>query len=301
VVEKMEVKKSVLAEVEEHLPEHAIFATNTSALSITELQSAAQRPQRVGGMHYFNPVDRMPLVEVIRGEQTDDRTVATLFDTARRLGKTPIVVADRPGFLVNRLLVSYLLEAGHLAREGIDWNSLDRRMMEFGLPMGPFRLIDEVGMDIGAEVGATLCQAFDYLVPSDLMERAMGNGLLGRKGGKGFYNYDKGKAAGPNPDINELLDLEKQRDATSEDLQRLLYLMVNEAARCLEEKVVAAPEDIDTGMVFGTGFPPFHGGLCRWADREGLERITRRLDDLARQHGPRFAPADLLKNKTRFY
>ncbi len=301
VVEKMAVKQAVLRESESHLGAEAFFATNTSALSVGEMQRVAARPGQVGGLHFFNPVEKMPLVEIIRGAQTSDGTVATLYQLAQRLGKTPIVVADRPGFLVNRLLVVYLLEAGILATEGVDWTSLDRRMVLFGLPMGPFRLIDEVGIDIGAEVGATLCGAFSYLVPSPLMARAAESGLLGKKGGKGFYNYEQGHSKGPNLAVDALLGLNKARPATEEDVERLLYLMANEAARCLEEGVVGAAADIDTGMVFGTGFPPFRGGLCRWADSEGLGRIVERLEALAKSHGLRFAPAAYLRDRKAFY
>ncbi len=301
VVEKMAVKQQVLQETEPHLKPESFFATNTSALSVSELQKKGKRPEQVGGLHFFNPVDKMPLVEVIRGEKSSDAAVATLFALAARLGKTPIVAADRPGFLVNRLLGTYLNEACLLAEEGVDWLSLDRLMKSFGLPMGPFRLIDEVGIDIGAEVGTTLCGAFPYLPESAVMRKAVESGLKGKKGGLGFYRYEKGHSKGPNLSAEGQLGLRKDRPATSEDLNRLLYLMVNEAGRCLEEKVVAAPEDVDTGMVFGTGFPPFRGGLCKWADSEGLPAIRRTLEGLAKSHGERFAPCGDLKGRERFY
>jgi 3-hydroxyacyl-CoA dehydrogenase/enoyl-CoA hydratase/3-hydroxybutyryl-CoA epimerase len=301
VLEKIGVMLAVLQETETQVGSAAIFATNTSALSVSELQSVADRPGQVGGLHFFNPVERMPLVEIIRGDQTTDATVATLYQMALRLGKTPIVVADRPGFLVNRLLGVYLLEAAHLAAEGVDWTSLDRSLVQFGLPMGPFRLIDEVGIDIGAEVGVTLCRAFPYLVPSPLMARAAAGGFLGKKGGKGFYRYQQGHSQGPNPDVDVLLELNKGRHPGAEEVERLLYLMVNEAARCLQEGVVATAADVDTGMVFGTGFPPFRGGLCRWADAEGLKRIGERLEHLAQRYGSRFEPAPYLLDRPAFY
>jgi 3-hydroxyacyl-CoA dehydrogenase/enoyl-CoA hydratase/3-hydroxybutyryl-CoA epimerase len=297
----MAVKQAVLRESETNLGSEAIFATNTSALSVSELQSVAQHPGRVGGMHFFNPVDRMPLVEIIRGEQTDEHTVATLFDTALRLGKTPIVVADRPGFLVNRLLVAYLNEACLAAGEGIEWLSLDQLAREFGLPMGPFRLIDEVGIDIAAEVGRTLCRAFPYLPKSPLLEAAAASGRNGKKGGKGFYLYPADGKPQPDPAIGEALALPGGRRAGEADLRRLLLLMVNEAGRCLAEQVVATPEDIDTGMVFGTGFPPFRGGLCKWADSEGLVKLVGELNELAEKHGERFAPCGYLQGRERFY
>lgn len=301
VVEKMAVKQAVLREAEEHLAEAAIFATNTSALSVSELQSAARHPGRVGGMHFFNPVERMPLVEIIRGELSDARTLATLFAAALRLGKTPVVVADRPGFLVNRLLVAYLNEACLLAGEGIEWQTLDRLARAFGLPMGPFRLIDEVGIDIAAEVGRTLCTAFGYLPESPLLERAAASGLRGKKGGEGFYLFPAGGKPRPNPAIGEKLGLAGGRKAGEADLRRLLLLMVNEAGRCLEEAVVASAEDVDTGMVFGAGFPPFRGGLCKWADGEGLVKLAGELEALAERHGERFAPCGWLRGREKFY
>ena len=301
VVEKLPIKQAVLAEVEAYLGDAAIFASNTSALSVSELQSGGRHPERVGGLHFFNPVERMPLVEIIRGEQTDEKTLATLFDIALHLGKTPVVVADRPGFLVNRLLAAYLNEACLLAGEGVEWQSLDRLVKDFGLPMGPFRLIDEVGIDIAAEVGRTVCGAFSWLSASPLLEKAAESDLRGKKGREGFYRYPTDGKPLPNPAIGGKLGIAAGRQADAGDLRRLLLLMVNEAGRCLEEAVVAAPEDIDTGMVFGAGFPPFRGGLCRWADSEGLANIRRELVELAGRHGDRFAPCAWLTARQRFY
>jgi 3-hydroxyacyl-CoA dehydrogenase/enoyl-CoA hydratase/3-hydroxybutyryl-CoA epimerase len=300
VVENISVKQEVLQEAEKHLPENAIFASNTSALSISELQSAAQRDGQVGGLHFFNPVEKMPLIEVVKGEKSNDETTATLYQLAIRLGKTPIITADRTGFLVNRLLVTYLLEAALLATEGVNWQSIDKLIAKFGYPMGPFRLVDEVGMDIAAEVGDTLCSAFPYLKPTDLLHRVLKLNLLGKKGGKGFYNYINGRSEGVNLEIEPVVPA-TDRLAGRTELKRLLYLMVNEAARCLEEGIVNAPEDIDTGLVFGTGFPPFLGGLCRWADAEGLAEITRTLDAFASQQGERFVPCNYLKEHKSFY
>lgn len=301
VVEKMAVKQAVLAEVEPLLAPQGVFATNTSALSVSELQAVAQHPERVGGMHFFNPVNRMPLVEIIRGDQTSDQTVATLFETATRLGKTPITVSDRPGFLVNRLLMAYLNEACLAAGEAVEWRSLDRLATRFGLPMGPFRLLDEVGLDIGAEVGKTIATAFPYLPESPILSRMAAQGWKGKKGGKGFYCYPAKGEPVPNPELGKVLAKSYAREATEADLRRLLLMMVNEAGRCLNEGIVAEAADIDTGMVFGTGFPPFRGGLCRWADEEGLAKLVRELLHLADRHGSRFAPCDYLNSHTRFY
>ncbi|BCA80353.1 3-hydroxyacyl-CoA dehydrogenase NAD-binding domain-containing protein [Desulfuromonas sp. AOP6] len=301
VVENMEVKQSVLQELESVLPTEALFATNTSALSVTELQKVAEYPGRVAGLHFFNPVHRMPLVEIIKGQDTQDDTLATLFKTATRLGKTPILVADSPGFLVNRLLGAYLNEACLLAAAGVKWTSVDKQAKEFGLPMGPFRLIDEVGIDVAFEVGKTLAEAFPYLHRSPLLDEVAAEKLLGKKGGKGFYLYQAGKDPEPNKDVSPMVNLAADREATKADWRRLLLLMVNEAGRCLDEKIVAGPEEIDTGMIFGTGFPPFTGGLCRWADQEGLRRLVLELTDLEGTLGDRFDPCDFLKTHERFY
>ncbi len=301
VIERMPVKQSVLKEVEEFLPEDSIFASNTSALSITELQSVAKHPERVGGMHFFNPVHKMPLVEVIRGEKTDDRTVATIFDFAKKLGKTPIVVKDSPGFLVNRLLGVYLNEACLLAEEGYDFEWMDKVVRKFGMPMGPFRLIDEVGIDIAADVSETLSAAFgSYLQESSLLKKVHDFGLFGKKKNRGFYIYEKGHSKSTNDDIRQFVSGTKKPNE-EEVVRRMMYLMVNEAARCLEEEVVRTPHDIDIGMIFGTGFPPFHGGLCKYADTRGFSAITENLTQFAAAYGSRFEPVEYLRANKGFY
>lgn len=299
VAEKMAIKQAVLKELEPKLSDTAIFATNTSALSVTELQSVADRPGQVGGLHFFNPVHRMPLVEVIRGEQTSDTTVASIFQASRQMGKIPIEVKDRPGFLVNRLLGTYLLEASHLVREGVKWHSLDELALEFGWPMGPFRLIDEIGLDIIAEVGNTLSDQLPYLKSTDLLDEANRVGLNGKKGGSGFYLYGD-KEPLPNEELEEILGLPEERAATEEDFHRMMYLMVNEAGRCLDEGVVTTPEDIDTGTIFGLGFPPFRGGLARWADTEGMGGIRDRLLEIE-SLGERFYPSQTVRENGGFY
>lgn len=301
VVERMPVKQSVLKEAESYLPKDAIFASNTSALSITELQSVAQHPERVGGMHFFNPVHKMPLVEVIRGEQTDDRTVATIFTFAKKLGKTPIVVKDSPGFLVNRLLGVYLNEACLLAEEGYDFEWIDEIVKNFGMPMGPFRLIDEVGIDIAADVSETLSKAFgSYLQESALLHKVYDAGLKGKKGSKGFYIYENGHSKSINGDVRQYAP---GSDKANQEkvLRRMTYLMVNESARCLDEGIVEAPQDIDIGMIFGTGFPPFRGGLCTYADTEGFPGIVETLTEFTATYGSRFKPAEYLVGNTGFY
>jgi 3-hydroxyacyl-CoA dehydrogenase/enoyl-CoA hydratase/3-hydroxybutyryl-CoA epimerase len=301
VAEKMSVKKNVLQQIEALLTDKAIFASNTSSLSISELQSVAKHPARVCGMHFFNPVHKMPLVEIIRGEKTDDKTIAILFHLAKKLNKTPIVVKDSPGFLVNRLLGVYLNEACLMAQEGYDFQWIDLQVKKFGMPMGPFRLIDEVGIDIADEVSQVLGEAFqNRLVLSGLLKKVRQNGFLGKKKKRGFYMYSNNRRKRVNPPILKLVSGAKQENSRKA-IQRMMYLMVNEAARCLEEKIISSAGDIDTGMVFGAGFPPFRGGLCRWADHVGLKSIAETLEEFQEQFGGRFAPAKYLINKNYFY
>jgi 3-hydroxyacyl-CoA dehydrogenase / enoyl-CoA hydratase / 3-hydroxybutyryl-CoA epimerase len=301
VAEKMSIKKQVLQEVETCMSDHSIFASNTSALSISELQLVAKNPANVCGMHFFNPVHKMPLVEVIRGAATDDKTVATIFHLSKKLNKTPIVVKDSPGFLVNRLLGVYLNEACLLAQEGYDFQWIDGIVKKFGMPMGPFRLIDEVGIDIAEEVALILGMAFqDRLKPSTLLTKILQAGIFGKKGKKGFYIYRNNRQKAANPSILKLLPGTRQENDT-QVINRMMYLMVNEAARCLEEQIINAPQDVDIGMVFGTGFPPFRGGLCKWADNIGLTSIIHTLEEFKDLFGERFTPVPYLMNRKTFY
>lgn len=301
VVERMDVKQSVLREVEAEVPEHCVLTTNTSSLSVTEIASALRRPERFAGMHFFNPVHRMPLVEVVRGERTSDEALATVFQLARDLGKTPIVVNDGPGFLVNRLLAPYLNEAGWLLSEGGSIEQIDRVMKRFGMPMGPFRLLDEIGLDVARHAAETMHEAFgEAFRPSPALAKLADLDRLGRKSGLGFYTYDKpgGREKDVDEEIYSLLGLEDERRDLDEDLirDRLLFVMVNEAARVLEGGIVRSAGDVDLGLITGTGFPPFRGGLLRWADEIGLEHVTARLREWLTL-GPRFEPAPLLSER----
>ncbi len=298
VVEKLAVKRAVLREWEESVPRTAIFASNTSTLPITEIAVGAIEPGRVVGMHFFNPVHRMPLVEVIRAERTSDETVATVFALAKALGKTPVVVRDAPGFLVNRILAPYLSEAVRLVQEGCRIEDVDAAMTRFGMPVGPLALLDDVGLDVAAKGGEVLQAAFPERLRMGGEEALAAAGRLGRKNGKGFYEYADGKRGAPAREAYSALRAKRRDQSPLPDEvmeARLVLPMINEAAFCLEDDIVAAPARLDLAMIFGTGFPAFRGGLLRYADSVGLGRVFTRLDDLAERLGPRFSPADTIQ------
>jgi 3-hydroxyacyl-CoA dehydrogenase/enoyl-CoA hydratase/3-hydroxybutyryl-CoA epimerase len=297
VVERMTVKQQVLQDVEEWIPTDSIFASNTSSLSVGELAEASRRPERVVGIHFFNPVHRMPLVEIVRTGSTSEDVLASAFAFVVAMGKTPVLVADRPGFLVNRLLAPYLNETGYLLEAGAEVRSIDRALEEFGMPMGPCRLIDEVGLDIADHVSVEMQRAFgERMRPANVVADLRDEGLLGRKNGRGFYRYDRGQQRGIEPAVARRFPGRRADEPDEEEIQRrCLYLMVNEAAFALDEKVVESAGELDLALVMGIGFPPFRGGLLSWADREGVPTIVKRLQAFEERLGPRFAPAGLLK------
>ncbi|MGH7460028.1 MAG: 3-hydroxyacyl-CoA dehydrogenase NAD-binding domain-containing protein, partial [Longimicrobiales bacterium] len=300
VVENMEVKKTVLREAEKAVDGSCILTTNTSSLSVTEMQSALQRPQDFCGMHFFNPVHRMPLVEIIRGEQSSDQAVATVFALTRTLDKTPVIVQDAPGFLVNRILAPYLNEAGWLLLDGARIEEIDRALKQFGMPMGPLRLLDEIGLDVARHAASVMYNAFgERLKPAAPLVALGSTQRLGRKNGRGFYLYVKDKPTRADESIYAELGLTAQRRMLVEEtiVVRCIYPMINEAARILGDRVVAGPGDVDLGMIMGTGFPPFRGGLLRYADAIGLARVVQRLEQLTGEHGSRFQPSELLRQK----
>jgi 3-hydroxyacyl-CoA dehydrogenase/enoyl-CoA hydratase/3-hydroxybutyryl-CoA epimerase len=300
VLEKMAVKQAVLADWERVVPAKAIFASNTSTLPITEIASKAAHPERVVGMHFFNPVHKMPLVEVIYGVKTDPEVTATVFDLAKKLGKTPVVVKDSPGFLVNRILSPYIGEAVRLLLEGNSMESIDKAMRTFGMPVGPIELLDDVGIDVAAKAGGTMAAAFPARMPADsALEKLVTLGRIGRKAKKGFYFYESERRSGPDPDAYRDLGLSSPSknpnpSSSSEIQERLVLSMVNEAAFCLADGIVASPAKLDLAMIFGTGFPPFRGGLCAYADSVGAKEIVEGLQKLAKEKGERFVPAPLL-------
>ncbi len=296
VVEDLDVKRRVFAELEVRLADGAVLATNTSSLSVDALAQGLAHPERLCGFHFFNPVHRMPLVEVVRGSRTSDQTLVTAVGLARRLGKTPVVVADSPGFVVNRILMPYLSEAMVLLAEGYPLAGIDAAMRRFGMPMGPFEVLDEVGLDVANKVAGVLSHAFpDRMPASSPLEKMLSAGRLGRKNGLGFYRH-RGRTRRPDPALRRLLGLTRARRAPSPEAlsERMVLAMINEAARCLEEKVVTDAGMLDVAMIFGAGFPPFRGGVLRHADTLGLAKVEARLIALRAEKGDRFKPAALL-------
>jgi 3-hydroxyacyl-CoA dehydrogenase/enoyl-CoA hydratase/3-hydroxybutyryl-CoA epimerase len=297
VVENVDIKRQVLSEFEAVAGPNAVFATNTSTIPITDIAAQARRPENVAGMHFFNPVDRMPLVEVIRGAKTSDTTMVTVANFARKLGKTVVYCNDGPGFVVNRILGPYMNESGFLLEEGNAIESIDRAMVDFGMPMGPMALLDEVGIDVAAKVAKILSSAFgDRMTPSHVVDTLYADGRYGKKNGKGLYLYEGGKRQGPDPSVYKLLNIKSTHAADAPAVvDRMIFAMVNEAAMILDEKIAASAAELDLAMIMGTGFPPFRGGLLRYADKLGLPYILARLDDLAQKHGKRFLATAALR------
>jgi 3-hydroxyacyl-CoA dehydrogenase / enoyl-CoA hydratase / 3-hydroxybutyryl-CoA epimerase len=297
VVEDLKIKKAVFKEWGEKTPKETVIASNTSSLPVTEMARETRFPERVVGLHFFNPVHRMPLVEVIRAEQTSNETVARTIQFARKLGKVVIVTKDAPGFLVNRLLLPYLNEAAFLLEEGMPIETIDKIAKKFGMPMGPVELVDQVGIDVGYKVAHILESAFgERMKVAGILETVKEMGLLGKKSGKGFYLYSNKKKTA-NPDVTSKV---KRGSAVSEEdaLKRLIYIMINEAARCLEEQVIDQASTVDIGMIMGTGFPPFRAGLLRHADAEGCQNIVSSLKRFQDQsQSPRFAPSRYLVDR----
>ena len=304
VVEKMDIKRIVLKETEDAVGRGCVLATNTSSLSVDEMASALARPENFVGMHFFNPVHRMPLIEVVRGARSSDHAVATTYALALALGKVPVVTSDGPGFLVNRILGPYMNEAGFLLADGARVEAVDRAAKKFGMPMGPLRLVDEVGIDISRHAGQSLFEALgDRLSPSRPLVALADSGRLGKKGGLGFYRYESGKEKGVDPEIYAVLSgAVPSARTTLEEREirgRLVLAMLNEAARVLEEGIVQRARDVDLAMIMGTGFPPFRGGLLRFADTIHSRTISSRLEDFEQRYGPRFAAADLIRRLAR--
>ena len=308
VVEDREVKRTLFKNLEKHVRSDCIIASNTSSLSIKDMASDLTNPSRFAGLHFFNPVHRMPLVEIVVHEKTEEQIVKKLYNWCLSVKKVPLIVQDGPGFLVNRILMPYLNEAVFMLEEGVPMDKLDQACINFGMPMGPCRLLDEIGIDVAAKVGKILHKALGARVDSGgLSEKMVNRGFLGKKNKKGFYLYsDQGKKTERNEGIWELLPHKKIKMSDDEIQKRLVYPMINEASYILAEKIVLKADDVDTALVFGVGFPPFKGGLLHFADERGLSKIVRQLEIYEKEiHSDRFKPSNYLYNlveqKRNFY
>lgn len=307
VFEDLAVKRQVLAEAEAIVRPEAVLASNTSTIPIASIAEGTHHPERVLGMHFFSPVDRMPLLEVIPATHTAPRAVATAVRFGRRMGKTVIVVADRPGFWVNRILSPYLNEAGLLLVEGTPIELIDGSMTRFGFPVGPIALLDEVGIDIAHKASGVMLAAFgERMQPASAVAELVAAGRLGRKAGKGFYLYHAGHKTEPDPAAYKLLGVTPLASVDPAEVERrLAYVLLNEAALAMAESVVRSPRDGDLGAIYGIGYPPFRGGPLRYIDSLGAGEVVRTLEALQLAYGPRFAPAPVLvemaRNGARYY
>jgi 3-hydroxyacyl-CoA dehydrogenase / enoyl-CoA hydratase / 3-hydroxybutyryl-CoA epimerase len=307
VFEDLTLKLKLRDEVEAATGEGSIFASNTSSIPITKLAAGARRPTQVIGMHYFSPVEKMPLLEVITHAGTAPWVTASCVALGKQQGKTVIVVKDGPGFYTSRILAPYLNEAAHLLLDGAEVRAVDEALVDFGFPVGPYQLLDEVGIDVGEKVAHVLQAAFgERMAAPEAMVALVKDGRLGRKAKKGFYTYDGKKKTVDETVYAVLPGTTKRRPVTKEEVvERCVYPLVNEAIRCLEEGILRSPRDGDIGAVFGLGFPPFRGGPFRFVDAFGAAALASRLESLASKLGPRFEPAALLREKAakgeRFY
>ncbi|SEN60402.1 fatty acid oxidation complex subunit alpha FadB [Halomonas caseinilytica] len=323
VVENPKVKGAVLAEVEENVSEDTILTSNTSTISITRLAENLKRPENFCGMHFFNPVHRMPLVEVIRGEKTGDGAVAATVAYARKMGKTPIVVNDCPGFLVNRVLFPYFGGFSQLMAAGADFQRVDKVMEKFGWPMGPAYLLDVVGMDTAVHAGEVMAEGFPDRMGGlggageegqgkSAIQVMFDNDRLGQKNAKGFYAYEEDKKGKPKKVSDEAaIELvkgvaETEREFSDEDIiARMMTPLCLETVRCLEDGIVGTPAEADMALIYGIGFPPFRGGALRYIDAIGLEAFVAQADELAAELGALYAPTEKLRemarNGERFY
>jgi 3-hydroxyacyl-CoA dehydrogenase / enoyl-CoA hydratase / 3-hydroxybutyryl-CoA epimerase len=314
VFEDLNVKHAVVRELEAVLPADAVIASNTSALPIHEIARSSIHPERVVGMHFFSPAERMPLLEVIRPRGADDWAVERAVAVGTQMGKTVIVVGDAPGFYTSRVLGVMLNEAAILLSEGARMEDVDRAMTAFGFPVGPFVLYDEVGLEVAQHVGESMSRALGQRVPpASVVAQLVAAGQTGRRAGAGFYLWPRSSRVPrplrgalkrpnrtPNPAVYRITAPSRQRDFSEEAIQdRLAKLFVNEAIRCLEEGVLQSPTDGDLGAVLGLGFPPFRGGPFHYADSLGLASLAARLHELAAQHGSRFEPPGLLVDRAR--
>ena len=293
VFEDLDLKQTMVADIEANAKPETIFATNTSSLPIHKIAEKAERPENIVGLHYFSPVEKMPLVEVIPHETTSEETISTVVALAKKQGKTPIVVKDKAGFYVNRILAPYMNEAAHilLANEPIE--QLDGALLDFGFPVGPITLLDEVGVDIGAKIMPILVNELgERFKGPDVFDTLLNDGRKGRKSGKGFYTY-KGKKKEVDKSVYKLLNLTPESKLSDNEIAlRCVLPMLNEAVRCLDDGIIRSPRDGDIGAIFGIGFPPFLGGPFRYMDQFGLKELVEKMNEFASKYGDRYAPCD---------
>jgi 3-hydroxyacyl-CoA dehydrogenase/enoyl-CoA hydratase/3-hydroxybutyryl-CoA epimerase len=298
VFEDLDLKRSIVKEVEAVVSEKTIFASNTSTLPITKIAEASERPENIVGMHYFSPVERMPLLEVITTEMTADWVTATAVQLGKDQGKTVIVVNDGTGFYTSRLLGPYLNEAAFLLEEGASVEAIDMAMESWGFPVGPLLLTDEVGIDVGTHVAIILHDAFgDRMKGPDMMAGLIEDDRKGRKNGRGFYKYTDGERSGVDPTVYHALGLGERVPVSKKDVtERMFLAFINEAALCLQEGILRSARDGDIGAVFGLGYPPFKGGPFWTIDQMGAEVVVTKLEKLEARFGGRFAPAQIIKD-----
>lgn len=300
VFENLELKQQMVAEVEQNCATHTIFASNTSSLPIGDIAAHAARPEQVIGLHFFSPVEKMPLVEIIPHASTSAQTIATTVKLAKKQGKTPIVVRDKAGFYVNRILAPYINEAIRMLTEGERIEHIDAALVKFGFPVGPIQLLDEVGIDTGTKIIPVLEAAYGerFSAPANVVSSILNDDRKGRKNGRGFYLYgQKGRKSKKqvDPAIYPLIGVQGLgRLSAPQVAERCVMLMLNEAVRCLDEQVIRSVRDGDIGAVFGIGFPPFLGGPFRYIDSLGAGEVVAIMQRLATQYGSRFTPCDRL-------
>lgn len=301
VFEEIKLKQRIVADCEAATGANTIFASNTSALPISHVAEKAARPENVIGMHYFSPVPKMPLLEIIKTPKTADWVTATCFELGIRQGKTCIVVNDGPGFYTTRILAPYMNECFLLIEEGCEAGLIDKAMKQWGFPVGPVTLQDEVGIDVGAHIMkgelAEMAKLREGARTSDAIVKMFNDGYHGKKNKRGMYKYDeKGKKRGINEDIYKYFGNPTRKEFTIETIQNRMGMMfLNECLHCLEENILENPTDGDVGAVFGLGFPPFTGGPFRYIDHQGAGKILALMDDLTAKYGARFKPANILK------
>lgn len=292
VFEDLKIKHDVLKKCEAAMGDNFIFASNTSSIPIAQVAAKAKNPKNVIGMHFFSPVPKMPLVEIITAKQTSDVAASAVFDLASKMGKQIIVVNDGPGFYTTRILAFQIAEAINMLAEGARIEDVDKAMEEFGMPVGPVTLLDEVGIDVGEHIIKVLYDAFsDRLVVADEIQNVAHDDRKGRKNNKGFYTYKDGKKGEPDSSVYKHFSKPRSSVPHSEISKRCLYVFMNEAARCFDEKIIKSEDDGDLGAIFGLGFPPFLGGPFHYAKILGKDKVKTTLTELAAKHGKRFEPA----------